>query len=96
MFELRELLWICFNFSEFLSDVDSQPTEHQTSASNTHNTSLTTRSLSSSSLARCNDIIERIAPYYKYHGINIKTNYSDFDLHNIGLVTESQVGLANQ
>ncbi|XP_065652485.1 uncharacterized protein LOC100202524 isoform X2 [Hydra vulgaris] len=35
-------------------------------------------------------LLERIAPYYQYHGINIKTCYKDFDLHNIGLVTESQ------
>ena len=32
-----------------------------------------------------------MAQYYKYHGINIKTCYADFDKHHIGLVTESQV-----
>ena len=34
----------------------------------------------------------RLAQFYKYHGINIKTCYADFDKHHIGVVTESQVG----
>ena len=33
----------------------------------------------------------RLAHFYKYHGINIKTCYADFDKHHIGVVTESQV-----
>ena len=53
--------------------------------------SLGKRPLSSSSMMRCKDILVQLAPYYKYHGINIKSSYSDFDQHNIGLVTESQV-----
>lgn len=53
--------------------------------------SLGKRPLSSSSIMRCKDILVQMAPYYKYHGINIKSSYSDFDQHNIGLVTESQV-----
>jgi len=52
--------------------------------------SLGKRPLSSSSIMRCKDILVQLAPYYKYHGINIKSSYSDFDQHNIGLVTESQ------
>lgn len=37
----------------------------------------------------------RLAQFYKYHGINIKTCYADFDKHHIGVVTESQVGTNN-
>ena len=33
----------------------------------------------------------QLAHFYKYHGINIKTCYADFDKHHIGVVTESQV-----
>lgn len=49
------------------------------------------RTLSPVSLVKCNNLLERIAPYYRYHGINIESCYEDFDQHNIGLVTESQV-----
>ena len=49
------------------------------------------RTLSPGSLEKCNNLLERIAPYYRYHGINIESCYEDFDQHNIGLVTESQV-----
>lgn len=48
------------------------------------------RPLSPSSLKDCDELLARIAPYYKYHGISIKSSYEDFDLHNIGLITESQ------
>ena len=41
--------------------------------------------------AKCRDILERIAPHYEYHGISIKSCYEDFDRHNIGTITESQV-----
>ena len=34
-----------------------------------------------------------LARFYKYHGINIKTCYADFDKHHIGVVTESQVNI---
>lgn len=36
----------------------------------------------------------RLARFYKYHGINIKTCYADFDKHHIGVVTESQVNIS--
>lgn len=49
------------------------------------------RTLSPVSLVKCNNLLEQIAPYYRYHGINIESCYEDFDQHNIGLVTESQV-----
>jgi len=48
------------------------------------------RPISPASKAKVENLLQRIAPYYKYHGINIKTSYEDFDRHNIGLVTESQ------
>ena len=49
------------------------------------------RPLSPASLAKCEDLLMRLARFYKYHGINIKTCYADFDKHHIGVVTESQV-----
>ncbi|XP_022079913.1 uncharacterized protein LOC110973400 [Acanthaster planci] len=48
------------------------------------------RPLSPASVQKVNTIIERIAPYYKYHGINISSSYTDFDRHHIGTVTDSQ------
>ena len=48
------------------------------------------RTLSRTSLRNCDELLIRIAPYYKYHGISIKSSYEDFDQHNIGLITESQ------
>lgn len=48
------------------------------------------RPLSPASLAKCEDLLMRLARFYKYHGINIKTCYADFDKHHIGVVTESQ------
>lgn len=48
------------------------------------------RALSPTSLRNCDELLMRIAPYYKYHGISIKSSYEDFDQHNIGLITESQ------
>ena len=49
------------------------------------------RPLSPASLSKCDSILKRLAEFYKYHGINIKTCYADFDKHHIGVVTESQV-----
>lgn len=48
--------------------------------------------LSPASLAKYDNILSKVALFYKYHGINIKCSYADFDKHNNGLVTESQVG----
>ncbi|XP_072050246.1 uncharacterized protein [Amphiura filiformis] len=48
------------------------------------------RPLSPATKNKITEIVERIAPYYKYHGINIRTCYEDFDRHHIGVVTESQ------
>ena len=52
------------------------------------------RPLSPASLAKCEDLLMRLARFYKYHGINIKTCYADFDKHHIGVVTESQVDIS--
>ena len=49
------------------------------------------RPLSPASLSKCDNLLKRLAEFYKYHGINIKTCYGDFDKHHIGVVTESQV-----
>lgn len=62
----------------------------QSQQANLPTSALCQRSLSPSSLSRCDGILRKIAPYYKYHGMSIKRCYEDFDLHNIGLVTESQ------
>lgn len=48
------------------------------------------RPLSPASLSKCDSLLKRLAEFYKYHGINIKTCYADFDKHHIGVVTESQ------
>ncbi|XP_071808477.1 uncharacterized protein [Asterias amurensis] len=48
------------------------------------------RPLSPASVKKVQLIIQRIAPYYKYHGINISSSYTDFDRHHIGTVTDSQ------
>ena len=53
------------------------------------------RPLSPASLSKCESLLMRLAQFYKYHGINIKTCYADFDKHHIGVVTESQVGTNN-
>jgi len=73
------------NYRSFCKAVDVDCTEDNDLAK-----SAVTRPLSSSSLQRCKDLLERMAPYYKYHGISIKSSYADFDSHNIGLITESQ------
>ncbi|XP_033106808.1 uncharacterized protein LOC117108769 [Anneissia japonica] len=48
------------------------------------------RPLSPASKHKTDIILQQLAPYYKYHGINIQTSFEDFDMHNIGLVTDSQ------
>ncbi|EDO33216.1 predicted protein [Nematostella vectensis] len=48
------------------------------------------RPLSPASLAKCDELLMRMATHYKYHGINIKSCYADFDIHHIGVVTEPQ------
>ena len=45
------------------------------------------RPLSPASLSKCESLLMRLAQFYKYHGINIKTCYADFDKHHIGVVT---------
>ena len=49
------------------------------------------RPLSPASLAKCDELLQRMGQYYKTHGININNTYADFDKHHIGVVTESQV-----
>ncbi|XP_002741846.1 uncharacterized protein LOC100373451 [Saccoglossus kowalevskii] len=48
------------------------------------------RLLSPTTQSQCDAILHRMIPFYKYHGINIRTCYEDFDRHHNGLVTESQ------
>ena len=59
------------------------------------NNTVDRRPLSPASLSKCENLLMRLAQFYKYHGINIKTCYADFDKHHIGVVTESQVGTIN-
>lgn len=59
------------------------------------NNTVDRRPLSPASLSKCENLLMRLAQFYKYHGINIKTCYADFDKHHIGVVTESQVGTNN-
>lgn len=35
-------------------------------------------------------LLYKMIHYYKYHGINLRTCYEDFDLHHKGVITESQ------
>ncbi|XP_071953709.1 uncharacterized protein [Antedon mediterranea] len=53
-------------------------------------TTRSVRPLSPAFQHKINRVLQSLAPYYKYHGINIRTSFEDFDKHNIGLVTESQ------
>ncbi|CAH1794695.1 unnamed protein product [Owenia fusiformis] len=48
------------------------------------------RPLSPASEKRIENLLERMQQFYKYHGINLRTSYRDFDRHHIGVVTESQ------
>ncbi|XP_064617922.1 uncharacterized protein LOC135482031 [Liolophura sinensis] len=36
------------------------------------------------------NLLQKIQRYYQYHGINLRTCFSDFDKHHVGTVTESQ------
>lgn len=56
-----------------------------------HSETIDRRPLSAASLAKCDELLMKMAVHYKYHGINIKTCYADFDKHHIGVVTEPQV-----
>jgi len=77
---------LCANFNPNILDIEPA-TQRIGSASSFP---AECRPLSPSSLAKCNDVLQRIAPYYKYHGIIVKNCFEDFDRHNNGLVTESQ------
>lgn len=48
------------------------------------------RPLSPASEEKMVNLLTRMSEYYKYHGINLRTCYEDFDKHHIGKVTESQ------
>lgn len=37
------------------------------------------------------NLLQKMQKYYQYHGINMRTCFSDFDKHHVGTVTESQV-----
>lgn len=81
------------NYRQFCRTIDAafDPKVFNKSKSDIPSESVSgSRLLSPTSLGNCDDILRRIAPYYRYHGISIKSSYEDFDLHNIGLITESQ------
>lgn len=42
------------------------------------------------SLIRADEAMTKLAPMYKTHEIDIRASYKDFDVHNLGLVTEKQ------
>jgi Ca2+-binding EF-hand superfamily protein len=42
------------------------------------------------SLIRADGAMKKLAPVYKTHEIDIRASYKDFDVHNLGLVTEKQ------
>ncbi|XP_013383058.1 uncharacterized protein LOC106153608 [Lingula anatina] len=48
------------------------------------------RPLSPKSESRLEELLKHMGQFYKYHGINLRTCYEDFDRHHIGKVTESQ------
>ena len=56
-------------------------------------TQRTVRPLSPASEKKIIDTLRKMVEYYKYHGINLRTCYEDFDVHHIGKITESQVWL---
>jgi len=80
------------NYREFCKTIDAafDPKVFNNLKSDAPRSASGRRALSPTSLKNCDDLLRRIAPYYKYHGISIKSSYEDFDLHNIGLITESQ------
>lgn len=49
------------------------------------------RPLSPASENKITEALRKMIEYYKYHGINLRTCYEDFDVHHIGKITESQV-----
>lgn len=75
-----------FYFLAFSPDMSNQSMPHKPPSP-----PVTQQALNFPALEKCRQLLEHIAPYCKYHGINIKSCYEDFDQHNIGLVTESQV-----
>merc|ERR1712150_413756 len=79
-------------YREFCKTIDAafDPTDVDNFKSDIPNHSNTNRTLSPISRDSCDELLARIAPYYNYHGISIKSSYEDFDQHNIGLITESQ------
>ncbi len=41
--------------------------------------------------AHIEELLRRLAQFYKYRGINLRTCCEDFDRHHIGVIQESQV-----
>ncbi|XP_077982704.1 uncharacterized protein LOC144438104 [Glandiceps talaboti] len=72
------------------NDLKTEPQARKVEVTEYLGTHRSQRPLSPSFRSRCTDILRRIAPFYKYHGINVRTCYEDFDRHHNGLVTESQ------
>ena len=54
-------------------------------------TSRSVRPLSAASERKVEDTLRKMIEYYRYHGVNLRTCYEDFDVHHIGKITESQV-----
>lgn len=81
------------NYRAFCKTIDSAFSPDMSNQSMPHkppSPPVTQQALNFPALEKCRQLLEHIAPYCKYHGINIKSCYEDFDQHNIGLVTESQ------
>ncbi|XP_070544504.1 uncharacterized protein [Ptychodera flava] len=72
------------------NDLKNDPSMRTVAPSEYLGTHRSQRPLSAGFQTQCRDILQRIAPFYKYHGINVRTCYEDFDRHHNGLVTESQ------
>jgi len=79
-------------YRDFCKTIDAafDPTDVENFKTDIPISNTSVRCLSRESLSKCDELLARIAPYYKYHGISIKSSYEDFDQHNIGLITESQ------
>ncbi|XP_077982617.1 uncharacterized protein LOC144437542 isoform X1 [Glandiceps talaboti] len=68
------------------NDLKTEPQARKVEVTEYLGTHRSQRPLSPSFRSRCTDILRRIAPFYKYHGINVRTCYEDFDRHHNGLV----------
>lgn len=63
---------------------------------NSLGTQRTVRPLSPASEKKIEETLTKMINFYKYHGINLRTCYEDFDVHHNGKITESQVSIEQQ